>query len=583
MLFKHKTFVYFSRKLRRALAFEYFISKKTLKSVVQGKKVSKPIVRISVISIALAVIVNLITVAVVTGFQQEVRQKVSGFGSHIFIMNGSEGSIYESEPIRVDQPIMNELNEDPRIASIHPVGYKPVLFQSRKTEVSYTLPNGKDTTEIQQQVHGAIIKGVNNSFDWSFFREHLLEGEIPDFEKETAFDQIVISKKLSNDLNFQIGDTVNAFFVKNTPIKQPFLITGIYETGLEEFDKKIVLGDLKSIQVLNDWGIRAEIEVADTMYDGQLIIKGNVSGGNGNFRYDWGKGFEAYSGFTLCPIKDTIIRLIASDYWSDVRVDIEETSIPDTAYLHIHIEGNAHSHCDVKTNDFDEIERTYLNDNGTEYKINAGQKTIFFESIRGAGSSHNYVGGFEITIKDWNTLDAVVLSTSKKVDFIPTQFNELLKTTSIKDNQRDIFVWLDFLDINVIIILTLMVLIGIINMGSALLVLILIRSNFIGMMKAMGATNWSIRKIFLIQATFLIGRGLIWGNIIGLGICFAQKYFGIFTLNPEVYYLTEVPIQLNLVHWLLLNAGTLLVCILALIIPSVVITRINPVKAIKFN
>ena len=498
-------------------------------------------------------------------------------------MNGGENSIYESDPIRINQPIVDELKKDPQIASIHPVGYKPVLFQSRKTEISYTLPDGTDTTEIQQQVHGAIIKGVNNDYDWRFFKEHLLEGSIPDFEKESVFDQIVISKKLSNDLNFQVGDTVTAFFVKNMPIKQPFVISGIYETGLEEFDKKIVLGDIKSVQVLNDWGIRAEIEIADTMYDGQLIIKGNVTGGNGNFRYDWGDGFETYSGFTLCPIKDTIIRLIASDYWSDVRANVEETNIPDTAYLHIRIEGNAYTPCDVALDDFEEVKRNYLSEDGTKYSIDAGQKTLFFESIPGKGSSHNYVGGFEITVKDWNSLDAVVESTSKKVDFLPTPYDELLKTSSIKENQRDIFVWLDFLDINVIIILTLMVLIGIINMGSALLVLILIRSNFIGMMKAMGATNWSIRKIFLIQATFLIGRGLLWGNIIGLGICFAQKYFGIFTLNPEVYYLTEVPIELNLIHWLLLNAGTLLVCVIALIIPSVVITRINPVKAIKFN
>jgi lipoprotein-releasing system permease protein len=128
-----------------------------------------------------------------------------------------------------------------------------------------------------------------------------------------------------------------------------------------------------------------------------------------------------------------------------------------------------------------------------------------------------------------------------------------------------------------------MIIIGIINMGSALLVLILVRTNFIGMMKAMGATNWSIRKIFLYQAAYLIGRGMIWGNVIGLGFCFIQSQFGIFTLNPEVYYLTEVPIELSFWHWAILNLGTLIVCLTALIIPSYVITRITPVKAIKFN
>ena len=121
------------------MSYEYFISKKTLKSVVQGKKVSKPIVRISIISIALAVIVNLITIAVVTGFQQEVRQKVSGFGSHIFIMAASEGSIYESEPIRKDQPFIESIKSLKGVKSIFPVGYKPVLFQSNKNEIKYKL------------------------------------------------------------------------------------------------------------------------------------------------------------------------------------------------------------------------------------------------------------------------------------------------------------------------------------------------------------------------------------------------------------------------------------------------------------
>ena len=230
-----------------------------------------------------------------------------------------------------------------------------------------------------------------------------------------------------------------------------------------------------------------------------------------------------------------------------------------------------------------ELKRTYLNQTGSRFSLKASSKTVTFEMIEGNGSSHNYVGGFEINVKNWDDLDAVIQSIEKKVEFIPTPHNEMLQVTSIKDNQREIFVWLGFLDINVIIILSLMIIIGVINMGSALLVLILIRSNFIGMMKSMGATNWKIRKIFLIQAGFLIGRGMLIGNVIGLGICFAQSQFGIIQLNPDVYYLNQVPIELNVWHWLILNIATLLVCLVSLILPSVVITRINPVKAIKLD
>jgi lipoprotein-releasing system permease protein len=128
-----------------------------------------------------------------------------------------------------------------------------------------------------------------------------------------------------------------------------------------------------------------------------------------------------------------------------------------------------------------------------------------------------------------------------------------------------------------------MIIIGVINMGSALLVMILVKTNFIGMMKALGASNWTIRKVFLHQAGFLILRGMLWGNAIGIGFCVLQKYFKIIPLNAEVYYLNAVPIQINIGILILLNCATLLVCLIALIIPSYIVTRISPSKSIKFN
>ena len=168
----------------------------------QGKKVSKPIVRISIISIALAVIVNLITLAVVTGFQQEVRQKISGFGAHLFIMSSGENSVYESESVRVNQAFLKDLKSNPSIKSVYPVGYKPVLFQSEKNDITYKLPSGKDTTETHQNVLGAMIKGINEDFNPDFFQQHLEEGKFPDFSKPGSDNQILISKKVAKTLNF---------------------------------------------------------------------------------------------------------------------------------------------------------------------------------------------------------------------------------------------------------------------------------------------------------------------------------------------------------------------------------------------
>lgn len=550
----------------------------------QGKKVSKPIVRISIISIALAVIVNLITIAVVTGFQQEVRQKVSGFGSHIFIMGASEGSIYESDPIRKDQPFIESIKSQKGVKTVFPVGYKPVLFQSKKNEIKYTLPSGKDTSETQQNVYGTVLKGVNDEYDWSFFKKNMVEGKIPVFG-DSISNKVLISKKLSDNLNFTVGDTVNAYFVRTKPVINQFIVSGIYETGLEELDKKMVMCDLRSVQKLNDWGIHILPELDDTLgVDGNITVRANISGGNGYYRCNWGgSGFSGITALRLWPYMDTTYRIIATDHWGGLNAPIEDSAIPDTAYIKVTVEGDPYGECDFEMDENGELKRTYLNQTGSEFSLKASSKTVTFEMIQGNGSSHNYVGGFEVNVKNWDDLDAVTGDIEKKVEFIPTPYNEILKVTSIKDNQRDIFVWLGFLDINVIIILSLMIIIGVINMGSALLVLILIRSNFIGMMKSMGATNWKIRKIFLIQAGFLIGRGMLIGNVIGLGICFVQSQFGIIPLNPEVYYLSQVPIELNVWYWLILNVATLFVCLVSLILPSIVITRINPVKAIKFD
>jgi lipoprotein-releasing system permease protein len=574
--------MYFSALKNKGLSFEYFISRKLLRSEIQNKKVSRPIVRISVTSIALAIVVNLITIAVVTGFQHEIRNKVSGFGSHLFIMSSGESSIYECEPILKDQAFLQGVKNNENIRTINYVAYKPVLFQSEKKERSIATQK-KDTSYIQQEIIGAVLKGVDSNYDLSFFRKNLKKGRLPNFNKKEPNNELILSEQIANDLNLKLNDDVRAFFVKNQPVKRIFKLVGIYRTGLEEFDRKIAIGDIRIVQELNDWGIKASIEVADTLASGQLIIRANVQGGNGNYRYDWGKGYETYAGFTICPYKDTTIRLVASDYFSDISGKNEKTSIPDTAELIVKVEGEAFSMCSFQLEDEGNLMRSFLSNDGKHFSIDAGSKTLVFQQKNGLGSSSNYVGGYELTVKDWEQLNKTTTELKKRLELFPNEHNETIAVQSIEESQSDIFVWLGFLDINVFIILTLMILIGIINMGSALLVMILVRSNFIGLMKAMGATNWEIRKIFLYQAGFLILRGMLIGNIIGLALCFGQKYFGIFSLNPEIYYLDKVPVEFNLISILLLNVGTLIVCISALIIPSIVISRVNPVKAIKFN
>ena len=128
-----------------------------------------------------------------------------------------------------------------------------------------------------------------------------------------------------------------------------------------------------------------------------------------------------------------------------------------------------------------------------------------------------------------------------------------------------------------------MLIVGVINMITALLILILERTSLIGILKALGATNWSVRKVFLYSAIYLILKGLLLGNVIALSFAFLQKNFSLISLDPETYYMNTVPINFDLTHILILNFATLVVCYLVLIIPSVIITKITPIKAIRFE
>jgi len=158
-----------------------------------------------------------------------------------------------------------------------------------------------------------------------------------------------------------------------------------------------------------------------------------------------------------------------------------------------------------------------------------------------------------------------------------------LDTQSVRDKYFSIYEWLDLFDFNVALIIWIMIIVGTFNMITALLVLILERSQMIGVLKALGSSDWGVRKIFLYNAMYLIVVGLFWGNLIGLGLLLLQKYFKLFPLNPDTYYVTEAPVYLDVGHILLLNLGTFVLCLLMLLLPSYIISKISPVKAIRFE
>jgi lipoprotein-releasing system permease protein len=199
------------------------------------------------------------------------------------------------------------------------------------------------------------------------------------------------------------------------------------------------------------------------------------------------------------------------------------------------------------------------------------------------GWEDDQVSGFEIFIDDFDKLDEMTKSVRDVVGYRLVENEPRFRVKNIKDRYPQIFDWLNFQDMNVIIIITLMLLVAGFNMISGLLILILEKTNMIGIFKALGSENVTIRRVFLYQAAYLIAKGLFWGNIIGIGMAFIQLKTGLITLDPSSYYIKTVPVNLELSHILLLNAGTMAAIILMLIVPSQLISRIAPVKAIKYD
>jgi lipoprotein-releasing system permease protein len=197
--------------------------------------------------------------------------------------------------------------------------------------------------------------------------------------------------------------------------------------------------------------------------------------------------------------------------------------------------------------------------------------------------SEDEISGYEVYLEDYRDLESISEDIRNLTYQNLVKGKQALDVENIKEISSGFFDFLRLTDTNVWVILSLMVLVAGFNMISGLLIIILERTRMIGSLKAMGSTNQSLRKIFIYQAAYIIGKGLVWGNIIGIVFCIIQDKFRIIPLDPTSYFVDAVPININLIHILLLNFGTMLITVLMLLIPSGIISRISPDKTIKFD
>ncbi len=409
-----------------------FIAQRLIKGRREGTSFSRPINVIAITGIAMGLAVMILAVAILTGFKQQIREKIVGFGSNIQIVNFDSNISFETAPIHQGQDFIEKIRNMPGIKHVQVFATKAGIIRTN------------------EDFQGVVLKGVGSDFDWSFFSSNMVDGSVFMVTDTARTDRVIISKKISDMLRLRSGDSFAMHFVQDPPRMRKFTVSGIYETSLEEFDRIYVFCDIGHIKRLNGW-------------------------------------------------------------------------------------------------------------------------------------EDDQISGFEIFIDDFDRLDEATGAVRDAVGYRYDEDDEQFKITNVRMKYPQIFDWLNFQDVNVIIIIVLMLVVAGFNMISGLLILILEKTNMIGVLKALGSDDATIRRVFLYQAAYLIGKGLLWGNIIGIGLSLLQLKTGLISLDPSSYYIKTVPVNLEAAHILLLNAGTMAAILFMLLVPSKLISRITPVKAIKYD
>lgn len=531
-----------------------------------GGGFSRPIVLIAVLGIVIGMAVMVLTVGITQGFQREVRAKVTGAGAHLRITSMDQVDPKETARIPIDQPFYPELDTLPHIAHIQAYATRPGII------------------ETENDIEGVVLKGIGRDYDTRFLSAHLIAGELPAIGDSTRAIDMLLSKHLASRLRIGAGDTITTYLFRGRDEIRPrkFRVCGVYETGLEQIDHNLAFTDIDHLQRFAQWGLKAEIEVGQVEQGRFVELKGLAFGGERRFSFEWpGTDLQGPGPHRLQlwdwhnpswpptafgkPPKDTTFRLVVHD---------DQGTLPDTAWVHI------------VPDSFTFITHSL----GSDFVV----QRIRVERGGSGGSSNRYCGGFEIVLDQFDDM-AYVDSLVYRRYIVPVPDEEdvadaslahaakvKLRLANAREMFPEIFSWLNLLDNNVVVIIVLMVIVAIINMTSALLIIILERTAMIGTLKALGGTNASIRRIFLINAAYILGLGVLFGDLLGIGLALVQKHFAIVTLPMETYYVDVVAIDIDPLSILWLNLGTVAVCVLALLLPSMLVTRIAPAKAIRF-
>lgn len=410
----------------------------------QQQSVSRPAIRIALAGIIVGLAVMIISLCVVMGFKQQVADKVVGFGSHIQVVSLTQDEYMQRMPIEASDSIVNLVaHACDSIPQLHAT--TPVIRKVQR----FAMKMGMLKTD--DDFLGLQFKGVGQDYDTTFFSTYLLEGRLPAFSSDESSNELLISRRIANDLSLAVGDRVFAYFIDRSQMRaRRFNVCGIYETNLSEYDRTTVLTDIYTIRRLNNW-----------------------------------------------------------------------------------------------------------------------------DSLQ--------VTGLEVLISDFAYLASATDSIEARVGHTTDNHGCTYGVYHIRDLAPHIFSWLGVLDVNVVMILVLMICVASFTVASGLLIIMLERIQTIGTLMALGATHLSIRKIFTHFAIMLVGRGMLWGNIVGVALCWLQSQFHIIGLDASVYYIDSVPIQFNWPLIILVNIITLVVAAIVIFGSSHLMGLGKPAKTMRWD
>ena len=410
----------------------FFVAKK-LYDTGEAGRVSASAVRIATAGVAVGIMVMIISICVTVGFQREIKSRVASLVGHVQVLNTQSLYRTHSTSIQITDSLMGELNRLPGVSNVHRFVLCPGML---KTENAFI---------------GLFFRGVESGFDKSFIAENIVSGRVPSFSSDSiSNDSILVSASTASVLQVRAGDRVYAYFFDNNLRARRFVVSGIFQTNMADFDSKMCFTSMRTAQQLNRW-----------------------------------------------------------------------------------------------------------------------QKDQF--------------SGGEIILKDFSHVEKVSGQVSSMLSRQQDDYGQYYSSVRVDELFPQIFSWLTLLDTNVVAILILMICVAGVTMISGLLVLILERTRFIGVMKAMGSTNSQLRRIFLYLSSMIVVRGLLLGNVLALFLMALQKWTGLVTLDPASYYISYVPVHFPWTSILIVNIVTFLVCVLSLVVPTLVISHISPAKSIRFE